>query len=133
MGTDRGVNHAGFKFGFGLGRLDQFDLLEEIESGRIELRSGQFIYCVFLKKFDKFRLDCKSFDLRSCRIRIRSDQFDSFLNSDCIKSDLNLDGSNRFLKSDQILPPLDIDMAPSYALHLPSINSSRLSNQRNYR
>jgi hypothetical protein len=76
----RGGNQTGW-VGFG---SDQFEFLKEIISDRIGTRSDrvgsdQFIYYIFLEIFDRFWLDCRSFDLESGRVRVRSDQFNFFL------------------------------------------------------
>jgi hypothetical protein len=63
------------QFRFGLNGLDQFDFLKEIVSDWVGSGLGRvgliYILC-FFPISDRFRLDCRSFDLGSVRVRIRS-------------------------------------------------------------
>jgi hypothetical protein len=56
-----------------IGRVRQFNFLEEIGSGWIGSGSGQFTDTLF-QIFDSFRLDCRSFDFGSGRVRSGSDR-----------------------------------------------------------
>jgi hypothetical protein len=63
----------------------------------------------FFQIFDRFRLDWRSFDLGSGRVWSGSDRVESvwFFLKNQIKLDSSPDGSDVFLGSGQILPPLD--------------------------
>jgi hypothetical protein len=91
------------RFGFGSNISGQFDLLEKIETGRV---GSIYMLCFFRSLID---FDWIEGDLRSDQVRSgldRSGQFDFFLKNQ-IGLGSNSDRSDRFLRSDRVLPPLD--------------------------
>jgi hypothetical protein len=87
--------------GSGSDQMGWVGLIFSKQSGRIRVRLDQFTY-VFFQIFDRFRLNWKSFDLGSGRIK--SGQFIFFLNQ--IGSGSSPNESDKFFRSDRILSPL---------------------------
>jgi hypothetical protein len=95
-------------FGFESGGSGQFDLLEKIGSGRVGSGSGRigsiYMLCFFILLID---FDWIEGHLISGRVGFGSDQVSLTFLKNRISLDSDPDGSDGFLRSDRILPPLN--------------------------